>query len=916
MVVRERPASDSKPAKVRICLDPSQTINKAIIRPVYPIPTLEENIHRFHRAKIFSTFDIKDAFQTIRLTDESSFLTTMHTPWGRYRWTRLPFGISSAPEEFQRRLHDILCGMEGVVNIADDIIVVGRGDSLTDAHVDHDNTVLELLKRLSRHNLKLNPDKIKFKTCTAPFMGHVLSPKGLTPSLEITNAILNMPQPQDKAATRRFLGTITYLSKFCPNLSTVIRPLRDLIHVDKEFLWADQHTEAFTKAKELVSNAPCLRYFDVNAPAVLQVDASEYGLGAALLQPAKSPNRTTEVNWQPVAFSSSSLTATEQRYAQIEKETLAIVHAFRKFDQLLFGKSEITVYSDHKPLETIFKRPLASAPRRLQSMMLTLQRYSFTVEYRKGSSLLIADTLSRAPLLEKTHGHLHDELVYRVEFEDNNPELSGFQDATVQEIRTEASKDPEQKALRTFVETGWPNDKASVPVLIHPYWSVRHELTIHDGLLFKQDRVVIPSSLRSNILRKLHTAHRGSEFTLRHARSCVFWPGINSQIEDICKNCTTCAQHARQHPREPLKPYPVPTLPWQLVSQDLFALNGSAYLITVNHYSDFYELDRLPSIQSSSVIQATKQHFSRHGVPHTLLTDNGAQFTSEAFKAFAEKYKFKHITSSPYWSQSNGRAEAAVKSAKHILLTAEDADLALLSVRNTPPAEHTYSQRLFGRTLRTDLPHSSTTLEPRTTHRDTVVLEHLHRKSLQKKAYDKHAGPPLPKLPPGSYVYAKPPPTSSAKAWIPGEIVGPAGPRSYLIQTGTSQVRRNRVQLQLAPSPSSFKPFQPPTNKSQSYTSDSGTPQFSLGSSPIADPAPVPTPTTPAPTASSPTNSGSPLALETSSPMCPSPPCTTDRPPALSNPVPHSSLAATNTPTGQTVTRSGRVIRRPARDSD
>lgn len=158
--------------------------------------------------------------------------------------------------------------------------------------------------------------------------------------------------------------------------------------------------------------------------------------------------------------------------------------------------------------------------------------------------------------------------------------------------------------------------------------------------------MVIPSSLRSNILCKLHTAHRGTEFTLRHARSCVFWPGINSQIEDICKNCTTCAQHARQHPREPLKPYPVPTLPWQLVSQDLFALNGSAYLITVDHYSDFYGLDGLPSIKSSSVIQATKQHFSRHGVPHTLITDNGAQFTSEAFRTFAEKYKFKHITSS------------------------------------------------------------------------------------------------------------------------------------------------------------------------------------------------------------------------------------------------------------------------------
>jgi len=116
----------------------------------------------------------------------------------------------------------------------------------------------------------------------------------------------------------------------------------------------------------------------------------------------------------------------------------------------------------------------------------------------------------------------------------------------------------------------------------------------------------------------------------------------------------------------------------------LFALNGQAYLVTVDHYSDFYEIDQLPNIQSSAVIQATKQHFSRHGIPHTPITDNGAQYTSDQFKTVVKKYQFNHITSSPYWSQSIGQAEAAVKSAKHIFLTAEEVDLALLSVRNTP----------------------------------------------------------------------------------------------------------------------------------------------------------------------------------------------------------------------------------------
>ena len=237
----------------------------------------------------------------------------------------------------------------------------------------------------------------------------------------------------------------------------------------------------------------------------------------------------------------------------------------------------------------------------------------------------------------------------------------------------------------------------------------------------------------------------------------------------------------------------MPTLPWQLVSQALFELYGLAYLDTVDHYSDYYELE-------ISILQATKQHFGCHGVPHALIMDNGAQFISDTFKVFEKKYRFQHITSFPYWSQSNGRAEAAVKSAKH-LLTAEDVDLALLSVCNTPPAGHTFSpaQRLFGCTLRSNLPQTVTTLQPCTPPCDTVVAEHAHRKSEQKRAYDKHAGPPLPELPSGIQVYAKLPLTSSTKAWIPGEIVGPAGPRSYFVRTGASQIRRNRAQVQLAP---------------------------------------------------------------------------------------------------------------------
>ena len=212
--------------------------------------------------------------------------------------------------------------MDGIINIADDIIVMGRDKSPQAAIHDRDKNVLTLLQCLTQHKLKLNPDKIKFKSHTAPFMGHILTTDGLKPSTEIAKAVLEMPQPQDKAGTRRFLGTITYLSEFCPNLSEIVHPLWVLTHVKQDFIWTDQHTKAFNQAKQVVSIAPCLHYFDVCTPVVLQVDALEYSLGAALLQPSTNLNAPGDVQLQPVAYSSSSLTPTEQRYAQIEKEHL------------------------------------------------------------------------------------------------------------------------------------------------------------------------------------------------------------------------------------------------------------------------------------------------------------------------------------------------------------------------------------------------------------------------------------------------------------------------------------------------------------------------------------------------------------------------------------------------------------------
>ena len=187
-----------------------------------------------------------------------------------------------------------------------------------------------------------------------------------------------MTPPNNAKGVQRFLGMCKYLSRFTPNLAEVVKPLTELTHGNAVWSWSSQHDKGFKTAKSLIANAATLKFFDVNKPCVLQVDASDTGLGGALLQ-----------DGQPVAFTSSTLSATEVNYAPIEKECLAIKLACTKFYQYLYGKQDVVVHSDHQPLETIFKKPLSKAPRRLQHMML-----QFTVVYKKGKYMYLADTLS------------------------------------------------------------------------------------------------------------------------------------------------------------------------------------------------------------------------------------------------------------------------------------------------------------------------------------------------------------------------------------------------------------------------------------------------------------------------------------------------------------------------------------------
>ena len=293
---------------------------------------------------------------------------------------------SPAPEIFQRRLHQALEGLSGVFVVADDILVAGVGTTNEATTADHDAKLEALFQRCRERIIVLNSKKFQFRLGQIPYLGHIITADGLLPNPAKTEAIARMPVPTDVAAIQRFNGMVACLAKFLPQVAKMNAPLRQLTRKDQPWQWSSGCDRAFQDIKAAVTAAPVLRYFDPAVPLTLQCDASQDGLGAVLLQ-----------NDQPIAYASRCLTKTEENYAQIEKELLAIVFGIRRFHQYAFGR-EVTVQTDHKPLETLAKKALDTAPKRLQRMFLQLQRYNVTVVYRKGKELYLADTLSRASI--------------------------------------------------------------------------------------------------------------------------------------------------------------------------------------------------------------------------------------------------------------------------------------------------------------------------------------------------------------------------------------------------------------------------------------------------------------------------------------------------------------------------------------
>lgn len=766
--------TEKKNGTIRLCLDPRE-LNKFVKREHYPIPTFDEVKSTFGKPKYFTIVDQSSAFWQVELEESCRDLTTFQTPTGRYRFKRLPFGLSSASEVLQRKTHQVFGDLPNVFTIADDTCIIGETEEA------HDEALVRFLQRARENNIKLNADKLQFKKQKVVFHGHQLTEEGIKADKSKIDAIVNMPEPQDRKGVQRFLGMINYLSPFIPCKSQITDPLRQLVKDDSSWMWGPEQRRAFQQIKSVLLNDVTLDYFDPKKELTIQADASKDGLGACLLQDGR-----------PLAYASRPLSKTECRYAQIEKELLAIVFATRRFHHYVYG-TKITVQSDHKPLVSIQHKDFDKMSPRLQLMCYKLLRYNFEIKYQPGSTMYLADTLSRAVIPGNDTDEVDPCLFV-------NSVMTYFP-ATKSRKRVwkeETLDDNVSQSIKDYLKSEWPNRK-NLPSELVPYYDIRDELFEEEDLLFYVNRLIIPAKLRKETLEKLHEGHQGMEKCKNLARERIYWPGITKDIENFISQCAVCQKYRKKNAKEPIQQREIPDTPWNSVATDIFQFGKHDYLVMVDYYSKYPEIARLTSKTATAVVNATKIIFARHGIPFELIADN-MPFASVEYRQFAQDWGFKVITSSPRYPQSNGEAERYVGIVKTMMLKCaedhSDPNMALLRYRNTPLTGMTFSpaQLLFSRRLRDDLPQLAESLHPEIP--NDARQELLRKQERQAYYYNRGARKrTTADFKPEDNVRIKVDPQS--KQWVPGKVEYQYDtPRSYVVTTDTGDTfRRNRSML-------------------------------------------------------------------------------------------------------------------------
>lgn len=634
-----------KTGKLRLCID-LKSVNKAVIPDRYPLPTAEELTTQFHGSTVFTKLDLRQGYLQVPLHPDSRGLTAFVTHMGVFQYTRMPFGLSSAPSCFQKIMATVLAGIPGVAIYLDDVVIHGPTPAV------HDERLHRVLHVMGSHHLTLNSDKCVFAVPDIEFVGFRLNAKGLRPLQCNVDAVLRLPEPSCPAQVASLLGMTAYYLRFLPQYSATTAPLRELLKKEAPWVWTPACSDAVQQLKVQLTSPPVLAHFDLASPTLVTCDASSTALGAVLSQVHDGVER-------PIAFASRALTSAEQKYSVGEREALACIWASERWHMYLYGRA-FTLRTDHQALTALLATSgTGHRPLRLHRWAERLQQYNYTLQFTPGRDNVVADLLSRAtPSLLPDPGPDSAEqgLIQML----HTPLQSTV---SLQELQTASEQDPLLSQLRAFIRSGWPT---KVPDELAPFHRVKDELSCwNDVCIARGLCTVIPDCLRARILTMAHDGHLGIVRVKQRCRDLVWWPGIDRDIEALVRDCTACLLSGKTGPPAPppLQPLPWPAKPWEHLQLDIC---GELY--AVPHHQRFmvvvYDLhSKWPEVLSTGtvttrvVIDFLDTLFSSWGEPKAITTDNGPQFISAEFTAFLEDRGIKHIRTAFYHPEANGGVE-------------------------------------------------------------------------------------------------------------------------------------------------------------------------------------------------------------------------------------------------------------------
>ena len=697
---------------IRVCGDYKSTLNPALDTKVYPLPTVDECFAEMVGGQLFTKIDIKQAYNSLRLRQQDQILTTLNTALGLLKWGRLPYGINSAGAQFQATIDEVLSGISHVCCRVDDILITGRDDE------KHMANVREVVSRLEKAGFRCRLDKSQFMQKSVVYLGHVVSAEGIRTVQSKVETLVKAPYPENREKLIAFLGAVQYYSRYLPDMATVIEPLNHLRSAKVEWVFGKEQKEAYDKLKCMLTSDRVLTFYNPSLPLKVDCDASATGLGGVISHIL--PNGEEK----PIEFVSRTLSPTERRYAQIDREALSIVWSLKKFHKYVYARP-FHLTTDHKPLQYIF-HPHKGIPEmivsRLQRWALMLGCYDYTIQYRPTSKHSNADVCSRFPLpncedsnelMDSEILHVSDsvpESVFAVYIGEGKPLLNCTLIAKLSRTDAIVSK------VIHYVMEGWPQRLGDPSDKLTPFHGRQGELSVDSGCLMWGSRVVIPEKMRTDVLQLLHSTHMGSSSMKNMARRYLWWPGLDADIESVSKRCSSCTmsqplpRSSAPHPWNPAEH------PWDRIHIDFAGpYCGSMWLVVVCAYSKWIEVVNMGSNTTApSLIRKLREIFSRFGLCRSLVSDNGPQLSrSHEFTSFLKNNGIRYIPIPSYHPSSNGQAEVMVgkfkQAMKKMCSTGQDINhkLAnwLFQYRNTPHSTTGFepSVLMFGRRHRTSL---------------------------------------------------------------------------------------------------------------------------------------------------------------------------------------------------------------------